>query len=617
MLLALLRFLIITIPWCLYTIVTVLIFRPLVLGLFTIPMFLVILGLKLYCNRLDRIAEEKRRRALGIDRNGWVSGGAYVPRASPAPAPSSVAATAAALAANGGAGVGSGGPASTTPAATTTPGFAGLGLPRRKFASPPTAPGIPLIRTVPTVASAAGTIGSLGQSVPSAGGVNVATPSTSSTKRRRMDEDEEEGTSSHGGEPGKQIWKRTRQGIGMATNAVFSVIEAGKRKLGEADEGRKKRRRDEDEESSSADGSDASRKTQKARTASSSSRGSKRPASPTDGNGDATEKGEASTSLSQDGKGEGTAGASKKSKRRRQSGAVRRVSFGGVSPETRYYDTKASASKVAKGDEDAPAPAKTAASASAPSSESANGDTNVGQRQPLPTTTPLSVRVGKRKVAASVDGAALSTDQSPNSTQESKRSRVDVQQQRRGRIALKTGGHPYRGRAAATVEDSSVTRSAIGGLFVPQSRPADDTARRLQEERILKDLNTKPTPKKKKEESKPVPVPVPAPVAATPAPSTSSTPAPAAPSFSFGATSTSTTPAPAASTGADTKHSTQAPAAPSFSFVANSASTTPAPAPASASSVYGRGSIKRIHVRKEARDSRSGRCRLHFRSGYA
>ena len=190
-----------------------------------------------YRAHLAALAEEERRRALGMDQNGWVSGGAYVPHRTrmgggdeddnggggDGAASAEVSNGGAAAASSGGleamrrrqqerlrqeASSGS----ATRPAGAGTdlgrPGFTpGIGLRRRKFASPPTSAG----RSPVAAASAA---------------------AASSAKRRRTDND---GGDDNAGEPLEQLWKRTRQGLDMATTVVSTVFEAGKRKFATAD----------------------------------------------------------------------------------------------------------------------------------------------------------------------------------------------------------------------------------------------------------------------------------------------------------------------------------------------------------------------------------------------
>ena len=243
-----------------YHLVAFLLFRRYVFLFVTLPCSVALY--RRYQSYLAELAEEERRRSLGMDQNGWVSGGAYVPHRTRIGADESdgegeVSTAAVTATTNGGleamrrrqqerlrqeeasastnATSGSVLSGASSPAAAAIAGTAshsmalgrpgatpGVGLRRRKFASPPTSSG-----RSPLLATAA-----------------VAPAAASSAKRRRTDNDGNNDDSDGGvGEPLEQLWKRTRQGIDMATTVVSTVLEAGKRKFAtaEAEEGREKR----------------------------------------------------------------------------------------------------------------------------------------------------------------------------------------------------------------------------------------------------------------------------------------------------------------------------------------------------------------------------------------
>lgn len=476
-----------------YHLVALLLFRRYVFLFVTLPCSVALY--RRYQSYLAELAEEERRRSLGMDQNGWVSGGAYVPHRTRVGADvggeGEVSTAAVTATTNGGleamrrrqqerlrqeqasassnASSGSVLSGASSPAAAAIAGTAarsmaigrpgatpGVGLRRRKFASPPTSSGRSPLLAITAVA-----------------------PAASSAKRRRTDNDGNNDDSDGGvGEPLEQLWKRTRQGIDMATTVVSTVLEAGKRKFAtaEAEEGREKRRRrtevaateamEEDGAGGAASGTTA--------TAASASKSSKKR---TAVNSNAS-SGDAARATGAGPKGEFESGGSKKkdSKRprrdgsRRHSGAVRRVSFGEKSPEKRYYDKQASASKSLGKTNGGTAGAGNATAAAtvapAPSVTAPPSTPKASPVEPkLPADTPLSVRVARRK----------------EGIEEKSKNAVALPSSRGGRIALKTTGRPLH-RAGA---NGGGTTTAGGLFFSPTHPTARGKARKMQEDREI------------------------------------------------------------------------------------------------------------------------------------
>ena len=444
-------------------------------------------------------AEERRRRLdLGIDADGWVCGGQYVPRDEAvarkaiggvsvpvAPTPNGRGRHER-LAGGGRFASSSPSPAGAQqlrlrrgPAAAAAP----LLLPATSAAPsrPPATPNVPY--RLPRQNRSQG--GERGKGGESQGRVGV--PSSS---RKRKSGDGTAGLDAAAAAAAAptteldRLLKRAREGLDLAATAAMTMYEAGKRKYNEADSTSKRQRRRTGEDSA-GEGAASGASSRVGGHQLAGGRGSSKRPAPAGGeksqsSGTGGEVGRRKICISPS---SSTRAAIPKQAR----STARRISFGttgNVVPERRFYDKAAPASRVGEvgGIVKRSVSPSSIAVAPPPSVQRQDEEREHRLRLSAAANTPLSVRVGKRRAATGSPGTVAGAH-------------PRQRQKRGGRIALRTTGQPYRrgGVVGASMEPAGA--AILGGIVVSSARAIGRD--RLIEERILRDLNTRPTPKKK------------------------------------------------------------------------------------------------------------------------